>query len=153
MLFIIVMLATYIWRGANGPWLTPFIEHLGVVFGPNTACLIHRVTRCRAYRGACVGFSNPTFWQRSLSSLEWDQITQSAWILRFRGRRYKYPPGRPGCNPRDDRAKKINNPICAWWLYIITRVQNYRAWHDEYLLNLDQVAGCYNQAIYVVIFH
>ena len=30
------------------------------------ACLIHRVTRYRGYRGACVGLSNPTFWQRNL---------------------------------------------------------------------------------------
>ena len=53
MLFKIVMLATYIFE--EGPWSAPITEHLGVHFGPNTACLIHRVTRCRGYRDACVG--------------------------------------------------------------------------------------------------
>ena len=37
---------------------------------------------------------------------------------------------------------KFNNLLCASWLYINTRVQNDRARHDEYLLDLDQVAGC-----------
>ena len=45
-----------------------------VDFGLITACL----TRCRYYRCACIWLSNPTFWQRNLSSLKWDQITQSA---------------------------------------------------------------------------
>ena len=49
-----------------------------VNFRPITACLIHTVTVCRGYRGACVGFLNPTFWQRNLPSLKWDQITRSA---------------------------------------------------------------------------
>ena len=34
---------------------------LRVNFGPITACLIHIVTRCRGYRGACIGLPNPTF--------------------------------------------------------------------------------------------
>ena len=45
-----------------------------VDFGLITACL----TRCRYYRCACIWLSNPIFWQRNLSSLKWDQITQSA---------------------------------------------------------------------------
>ena len=50
----------------------PITEHWGggVDFGPNTACLIHRVTRCRGYRDACVGLPKPTFRQRNLSSLK-----------------------------------------------------------------------------------
>ena len=47
-------------------------------FGPITGCLIYSVTIRRGYMGACVGFPNPTFWQRNLSSLKWDQDTQSA---------------------------------------------------------------------------
>ena len=38
---------------------------------------------------------------------KWDQITQSAEIRWYRRRRYKYPPGRPGCNPRGDRTKNF----------------------------------------------
>ena len=57
----------YLKRG-HGP--TQSLNIWGVDFGPNTACLIHRVTRCRAYRGACVGLPNPTFRQRNLSSLK-----------------------------------------------------------------------------------
>ena len=49
MLFKIVMLATYIF----GP--PQSLNIWGVDFGPNTACLIHRVTRCRGYRGSYVG--------------------------------------------------------------------------------------------------
>ena len=52
MLFKIVILATYLFE--EGPWPAPITEHLEVDFGPNTACLIHRVTRCRGYRDACV---------------------------------------------------------------------------------------------------
>ena len=94
--------------------------------GPITACLLHRVTtrtyvhispwhlvQCinlspiyKCYTGACVGLPNPTIWQINLSSLKWDQITQSAAIRWFRHRRYTYPPGRPGCNPRGDRTNK-----------------------------------------------
>ena len=42
MQFKIVKLETYTF--GEGPWLAPITEHLGVDFGPNTACLIHRVT-------------------------------------------------------------------------------------------------------------
>ena len=59
----------------NDGWTGLYIK---LCFGPDTACLIHRVTRCREYRGACVGLPNPTFWQRNLSSLKLDQITHSA---------------------------------------------------------------------------
>ena len=34
------------------------------------------VTKCKCYTGACVGLPNPIIWQRNLSSLKWDQITQ-----------------------------------------------------------------------------
>ena len=51
-----------------------------VDFGSTTVCLIHRVTGCRGNRDVCVGLPNPTFWQRNLSSLKWDQITQGARI-------------------------------------------------------------------------
>jgi len=37
-------------------------------------------------QGACVGFPNPTFWQRNLSSLKWVQIAQSAGIRWFHRR-------------------------------------------------------------------
>ena len=53
MLFKIVILATYIFE--EGPWPAPITEHLGVDFGPNTVCLIHKVIRCIGYRDACVG--------------------------------------------------------------------------------------------------
>ena len=36
---------------------------------------------------ACVELPNPTFWQRNLSSLKWESITQSAGIRRFCRRR------------------------------------------------------------------
>ena len=59
MLFKIMILATSICRGAMArPAHTLTIWR--VAFGPITACLMHRVTRCRGYRGACVGLSNPT---------------------------------------------------------------------------------------------
>ena len=74
MLFKIVILATYIFE--EGPWPAPITEHLGVDFGPNTACLIHRVTRCRGYRDACVGLPKLTFWLRNCHHSKWDQITQ-----------------------------------------------------------------------------
>ena len=32
---------------------------------------------------ACVELPNPTFWQRNLSSLKWEYVTQSAGIRRF----------------------------------------------------------------------
>ena len=76
MLFKIVILATYIFE--EGPWPALITEHLGVDFGPNTACLIHRVTRCRGYRDACVGLPKPTFWQRNLSSLKMGSSYTSA---------------------------------------------------------------------------
>ena len=105
MLFKIVILATYIFE--EGPWPAPITEHcVGVDFGPNTACLIHRVTRGRGYRDACVGLPKPTFWQRNLSSLKMGSNYTSAEIRWFRRRRYKYPTVRPGCNPRGDRANK-----------------------------------------------
>ena len=63
------MFATYIFE--EGQWLAPITEHLGEVdFEPNTACLIHRVTRCRGYRDAYVGLPKPTFWLRNFSSLK-----------------------------------------------------------------------------------
>ena len=45
-----------------------------VDFGPIIACLIHRVTRCRGYRGACVELPNPNSWQKNLSILKWDKL-------------------------------------------------------------------------------
>ena len=84
MLFKIVILATYIFE--EGPWPAPITEHLGVDFGPNTACLIHRVTRCRGYRDACVGVPKPTFWQRNLSSLKMGSNNTRAGIRCFRRR-------------------------------------------------------------------
>ena len=93
----------FVFTRPNDGWSGLYIK---LCFGPNTACVIRRETRCRAYRNACVGLPNPTFWQRNLSSLKWDQITQSAQILWFRRRQYRYPPGLPGCNPRGDRANK-----------------------------------------------
>ena len=36
---------------------------------------------------ACVELPNPTFWQRHLSSLKWESVTQSAEIRRFCRRR------------------------------------------------------------------
>ena len=57
----------FVFTRPNDGWSGLYIK---LCFGPNTACLIHRVTRCRAYRGACVGLPNPTFWQSILSSLK-----------------------------------------------------------------------------------
>jgi len=65
----------FVFTRPNDGWASLYIM---LCFVPNTACLIHRVTRSRAYRGACVGLPNPTFCQRNFSSLKWDQITQSA---------------------------------------------------------------------------
>ena len=69
-------------------WYTIGSFFVRVDIEPIAACLIHRVTRCRGYRGASVGLPNPTFWQGNVSSLKSDQITQSAGIRRFRLRRY-----------------------------------------------------------------
>ena len=104
----------------EGPCLTPIPENLdGRLWthnclpdsqSDNTDLCAYKsgVTRCRGYRGSCEGVPNPTIWQTHLSSLKWDQITQRAEIRWFRRRRYKYPPGRPGSNPRGERAfKKI----------------------------------------------
>ena len=75
MLFKIVILATYILKRDHGP--PQSLNIWGEVdFGPNTACLIHIVAPCRGYRDACVGLPKRTFWQRNLSSLKMDQITQ-----------------------------------------------------------------------------
>ena len=53
----------FVFTRPNDGWTGLYIK---LCFGPNTACLIHRVTRCREYRGACVGLPNPTFWQRNI---------------------------------------------------------------------------------------
>ena len=50
------------WRAA--------VQTIQLHFGPMTACLVHRVTRCRGYRGALVRLSYPTFWLRNLSSIK-----------------------------------------------------------------------------------
>ena len=88
----------YLNRG-HGP--AQLLKMLRVDFGPKTAYLIHRVTRCRGYRGACVGLPNPSFWQRNLSSLKWDQITHQVQESAGSTVGDKHPPG---CNPRGDRA-------------------------------------------------
>ena len=98
----------YIYKRGHGPPQSLNIWGGGVDFGPNTACLIHRVTRCRGYRDACVGLPKPIFWQRNLSSLKIGSNYTSAGIRWFRRRRYKYPTGRPGCNPRDRANKNYN---------------------------------------------
>ena len=51
----------FVFTRPNDEWTGLYIK---LCFGPNTACLIHRVTRYRAYRGTCVGLPNPTFWQQ-----------------------------------------------------------------------------------------
>ena len=63
------MLATYIFE--EGPWPAPNTEHFGLDFGPNTACLIHRVTRCRGYSQ-----TNPPFGKEICHHTKWDQISQ-----------------------------------------------------------------------------
>ena len=67
------------------------------------------VTRCRGYRGGCEVVPNSTIWQPHLSSVQWDHITQRAEIRWFRRRRYKYPPGHPGSNPRGERVNNLFN--------------------------------------------
>ena len=154
MLFIIVVLATYIWRGAmahSNHWT------FGVDVGPNNACLIHRVLRCRVYRGACVELPNPTFWQRNLSSLKWDQITQSAGICWFRLRHIDIH--------QDDQATikgvtgltKINNLLCAWWLMPINISTQGCKMTEPGMMNIYctkiKLRAAVHQAIYLVIFH
>ena len=150
MLFKIVMLATYIWRGAMARpnhW----------TFGPNTACLIHRVARCRGYRDACVGLPKPTLWQRNLSSLKMGSIYTSAGIRWFRRRRYKCPPGRPGWNPRGTGQTGINNLKCVWWLMPINISTQGCKMTEPGMMSIYwtkiKLRAAANQAIYLVIFH
>ena len=52
-------------------------------------------------------FPNPPFGKEICHHSKWDQITQVEESAGSAIRRYKYPPGRPGCNPWGDRSKKI----------------------------------------------
>ena len=106
----------YLNRGHGTPQL---LKMWRVDFGPIT------LTRCRGYRGACVGLPKPTLWQRNLHKV---QESASSAVGD------KYPPRRPSCNPRGDRAKQINHIMCLMattFQHINIRVQNDTARHDQ----------------------
>ena len=65
---------------------------------------------------ACVELPIPTFWQRNLSSLKWEYVTQAAGIRRFYRRRYA--SSRRGVNVQH----KCHHLKCAWWLEPINNI-------------------------------